>query len=169
MKIALRAHRDLHSRKSGNYPSGNYPAADVVAAADLGMCFVAALGAGIPFEFVQKRWPQRSMSDNPPSGKSAGGPPHTISGKLTVLLINRSAAGNSRSTHETRKMVRPTDEQQLAVDKFLTGRRLKIAAFAGAGKTTTLRMLAEAAPSRGGIYLAFHKGIATEAREKLPR
>jgi hypothetical protein len=34
-------------------------------------------------------------------------------------------------------MVVATEEQLVAVDKFQTGRRLKIAAFAGAGKTTT--------------------------------
>jgi ABC-type transport system involved in cytochrome c biogenesis ATPase subunit len=47
-------------------------------------------------------------------------------------------------------MVQPTEEQQAAVDKFLTGRTLKITAFAGAGKTTILRMLAEASRGRGG-------------------
>jgi ABC-type transport system involved in cytochrome c biogenesis ATPase subunit len=66
------------------------------------------------------------------------------------------------------QMVLPTEEQQVAVNKFLTGRPLKIAAFAGAGKTTTLRMLAEATRSRG-VYLAFNKSIATEAKEKFPR
>lgn len=65
-------------------------------------------------------------------------------------------------------MVRPTEEQQVAVDKFLTGKPLKIAAFAGAGKTTTLKMLAEATPARG-VYLAFNRSIAAEAKEKFPR
>src|SRR5438132_14185115 len=65
-------------------------------------------------------------------------------------------------------MVQPTDEQRMAVDKFLTGKPLKIAAFAGTGKTTTLRMLAEATRARG-VYLAFNKSIATEAKQKFPR
>jgi thymidine kinase len=64
--------------------------------------------------------------------------------------------------------VQATDEQLIAVEKFRTGRPLKIAAFAGAGKTTTLRMLAESRPSRGA-YLAFNKSIATEAQEKFPK
>jgi hypothetical protein len=63
----------------------------------------------------------------------------------------------------------PTPEQQSAIEKFRTGNPLKIAAFAGSGKTTTLRMLAEATPSRRGVYLAFNKTIAAEAREKFPR
>ena len=65
-------------------------------------------------------------------------------------------------------MVHPTEEQQAAVDKFLTGRPLKITAFAGTGKTTTLRMLAQASHSRG-IYLAFNRAAADEARNTFPR
>ena len=65
-------------------------------------------------------------------------------------------------------MVLPTAEQQLAIDKFLTRRPLKIAAFAGAGKTTTLRMLAESVRSRG-VYLAFNRSIAIEAKSKFPK
>jgi hypothetical protein len=65
-------------------------------------------------------------------------------------------------------MVLPTEEQQVAVAKFRTGQPLKIAAFAGAGKTTTLKMLAEATRSRG-VYLAFNRLIAAEAKEKFPK
>jgi superfamily I DNA/RNA helicase len=65
-------------------------------------------------------------------------------------------------------MVLPTEEQLAAVEKFRTGRPLKIAAFAGAGKTTTLRILADTRPTRG-LYLAFNRSIATEAKGKFPR
>ena len=65
-------------------------------------------------------------------------------------------------------MIQPTEEQQAAVDKFLTSRVLKIIAFAGAGKTTTLRMLAQATRARG-IYLAFNRAVADEARVTFPR
>jgi hypothetical protein len=65
-------------------------------------------------------------------------------------------------------MIQPTEEQQAAVDKFLTSRALKIIAFAGAGKTTTLRMLAQATRARG-IYLAFNRAVADEARVTFPR
>lgn len=60
-----------------------------------------------------------------------------------------------------------TEEQRLAVEKFATGRPLKIIAFAGAGKTTTLKLLADSRQTRG-IYLAFNKAIADEARETFP-
>jgi hypothetical protein len=62
----------------------------------------------------------------------------------------------------------PTEEQQIAVQRFLTLRPLKIAAFAGAGKTTTLKLLAEARDARG-VYLAFNKSIAADAAHKFPR
>ena len=65
-------------------------------------------------------------------------------------------------------MVRPTEEQQTAVEKFGTGRPLKITAFAGAGKTSTLMLLADARQSRG-LYLAFNKATAEEAAGKFPK
>ena len=64
-------------------------------------------------------------------------------------------------------MVHPTEEQQAAVAQFLTGRPLKITAFAGSGKTATLRMLAQA-DRRRGIYLAFNKAVAAEASATFP-
>ena len=64
-------------------------------------------------------------------------------------------------------MVYPTEEQQAAVAQFLTGRPLKITAFAGSGKTATLRMLAQASHRRG-IYLAFNKAVAAEASATFP-
>ena len=61
-----------------------------------------------------------------------------------------------------------TDEQVAAVDKFRTGESLKVSAFAGAGKTSTLVAMAESA-TRPGVYLAFNRAIASEARERFPR
>lgn len=62
----------------------------------------------------------------------------------------------------------PTTEQQNAIDKFENGGSLKITAFAGAGKTSTLQCLAERRKERG-LYLAFNKAIAHEAKTKFPR
>ena len=49
--------------------------------------------------------------------------------------------------------LRPTDEQHAAVTAFASGEDLVIVAGAGTGKTSTLRMLADAT-SRRGLYLA---------------
>ena len=53
-----------------------------------------------------------------------------------------------------------TDEQQHAVNMAQAGHSLKIAAFAGTGKTTTLRAIANAKHGKRGLYLSFNKAIA---------
>ena len=65
---------------------------------------------------------------------------------------------------QTRFQFPPTPEQERAVDLFLSGRTMKISAFAGAGKTSTLKLLAATAPNERGLYLAFNKAIADEAK-----
>jgi superfamily I DNA/RNA helicase len=62
----------------------------------------------------------------------------------------------------------PTPEQQAIIDAHLQRADLTIEAGAGSGKTTTLRMLAEAAPARRGIYVAYNKAIAGDARGSFP-
>ncbi|MEP4189656.1 MAG: hypothetical protein ABJN51_01165, partial [Sneathiella sp.] len=62
-----------------------------------------------------------------------------------------------------------TDEQNDITETSKTigpGEVLKVIAFAGAGKTTTLKGVAKARSDRG-IYLAFNRSIADEARSKL--
>jgi hypothetical protein len=62
----------------------------------------------------------------------------------------------------------PTPEQSEALRLFATGRSLAIEAGAGAGKTSTLTLLAESTPRRGQ-YVAFNKAIVEEAKLKFPR
>ncbi|MGI9274176.1 MAG: UvrD-helicase domain-containing protein [Endozoicomonas sp.] len=61
-----------------------------------------------------------------------------------------------------------TDEQNQAVDLAIAGNHLKIEAFAGAGKTSTLAAISEALPGRKGLYLAFNRSLADEAALKFP-
>ncbi|MDO4894692.1 UvrD-helicase domain-containing protein [Moraxella sp.] len=61
----------------------------------------------------------------------------------------------------------PTDEQLAALDMARTGQSFKIVAYAGAGKTTTLKLISENLRGRG-LYLAFNKAIANEAQGKFP-
>lgn len=61
----------------------------------------------------------------------------------------------------------PTPEQQEALRLFSTGRSLAIEAGAGAGKTSTLRLLA-GSTSRRGQYIAFNKAIVAESKAKMP-
>lgn len=64
--------------------------------------------------------------------------------------------------------MQPTSEQSNCVDAFSTGKRLRINAYAGTGKTATLQLLAKST-NRLGSYMAFNKSIADEARRKFPR
>ncbi|XID76090.1 UvrD-helicase domain-containing protein [Alkanindiges sp. WGS2144] len=62
-----------------------------------------------------------------------------------------------------------TKEQSLAIDHARLGDSFKIMAYAGTGKTTTLKLISDAMPQRKGLYLAFNKGIANQAQQKFHR
>lgn len=64
--------------------------------------------------------------------------------------------------------MKPTHEQQHAVDLALTGENLKIEAYAGAGKTSTLSAISNAMPNKRILYIAFNKSIAEEAKGRFP-
>jgi tetrahydromethanopterin S-methyltransferase subunit G len=61
----------------------------------------------------------------------------------------------------------PTQEQTIACQVVKDNQRVKLNAYAGCSKTTTLSMVAHdlCAPS---LYLAYNKSMAVEAREKFP-
>lgn len=61
----------------------------------------------------------------------------------------------------------PLAEQERARELFLRREGLKIDAYAGTGKTTTLHLLAASTRERG-LYLAFNRSIADEARLRFP-
>lgn len=65
----------------------------------------------------------------------------------------------------------PTKEQSDIVEMALDGEDLKVNAFAGASKTTTLTLIANAKHEEGGnvgMYLAFNKVTAVEAENRFP-
>lgn len=64
-----------------------------------------------------------------------------------------------------------TDEQISAVELAKTGSNMKLSAYAGAGKTSTLVSIAQALEmqNKSGYYLAFNRDIANEASKKMPR
>lgn len=64
--------------------------------------------------------------------------------------------------------MKPTDEQASAVRMAKTGKTMKLNAFAGAGKTATLKLIANELAPKKGLYLAFNKTIAEEAKRKMP-
>ncbi len=64
--------------------------------------------------------------------------------------------------------VRPTPEQEEALEAFLRGEDMKLLAVAGSGKTTTLRLMAERAKGRRMLYVAFNRSVREEARARFP-
>jgi N12 class adenine-specific DNA methylase len=63
---------------------------------------------------------------------------------------------------------RPTEEQQAIIHACASGQNLVIEAGAGTGKTTTLRLASAAMGGRTGLYVAYNKAIADEARGSFP-
>lgn len=64
---------------------------------------------------------------------------------------------------------RPTLEQSAIIDAFVPGDKdLVVEAGAGAGKTTTLKAAAKAAPNRRGLYVAYNKAIQVDAEKSFP-
>lgn len=63
---------------------------------------------------------------------------------------------------------RLTDEQQACVDLFVEGKTYKVQAYAGTGKTSVLKAMAEARRDKSGRYIAFNKAIVVEAKGKMP-
>ena len=67
----------------------------------------------------------------------------------------------------------PTNEQLKAIELSAQPQntRLKMLAYAGAGKTSTIALIANRLGQYGlkGVYLAFNKAIAEEAGRKMPR
>lgn len=107
----------------------------------------------------------KQIAGEPAAGGTTGQPPKSPDmkrGNTGAQPAVRRRATVPRPSHK------PTDEQAAAVQAFMTGGTLKISAFAGAGKTSTLQLMANERQGRG-LYLAFNKKIAEEAREKFPR
>lgn len=78
----------------------------------------------------------------------------------------KNVTAHSKPITRTRSKFKPTDEQKVALDAFLAGSSLKINAFAGTGKTSTLQLLSNATGAKGQ-YIAFNRNIVGDAKEKF--
>lgn len=63
----------------------------------------------------------------------------------------------------------PTAEQTDAVTKAASGESLTIDALAGAGKTSTLRLIADTLAPKRGLYVAFNRAIRNDAVKSFPK
>jgi hypothetical protein len=78
--------------------------------------------------------------------------------------VRSGTRGQRRSTHAHSA---PTDEQKQAIEYFSRGSSLKINAYAGTGKTSTLEFIAHST-TRRGQYIAFNRSIVLEAQDRFP-
>src|SRR4051812_32634582 len=62
--------------------------------------------------------------------------------------------------------IEPTTEQQAAREVFTAGRELALVAGAGTGKTSTLILMGASVRKRG-LYIAFNRAIAQDARARF--
>ena len=79
------------------------------------------------------------------------------------------AFNNGIAEEVKNKIPRLTDEQVKAVSLASNGNNMKLSAYAGAGKTSTLVEIAKMfeMQNKQGLYLAFNNGIAEEAKNNL--
>jgi superfamily I DNA/RNA helicase len=86
--------------------------------------------------------------------------------ELHLVARHRPHSPNHREAQPSQALRQHSGHARV-IRKFLEGGSLKITAFAGAGKTSTLQFLAKSNPRRG-LYLAFNKSIAAEAKARFP-
>lgn len=65
--------------------------------------------------------------------------------------------------------IKPTEEQSVALAHAVAGRGLRIEARAGAGKTSTLKLIASAMPKRSMLYTSFGKKNVEDFKAAAPR
>jgi hypothetical protein len=100
-----------------------------------------------------------------PAGEGALGP--KVDGRWTIEHLVCDTADVTPEVVEASDF-KPTDEQAKALALFATGASMVIEAGAGTGKTATLKLLAQSAPSARIQYVAFNKAIVEEAAVKFP-
>lgn len=111
-------------------------------------------------ELAAEAAPSQETTANDMASRHVPAPPHAAS---AATLPGASWVPPQQSTPG----LRTTEEQEAAVEMFLSRQHLVLQAGAGTGKTTTLTLLARA-DRRRGRYLSFNKSIATDAAQKFP-
>jgi superfamily I DNA/RNA helicase len=91
-----------------------------------------------------------------------------VDNRWTVEHLDCTVADAPVPVEATASDFAPTDEQEKALALFATGASMVIEAGAGTGKTSTLKLLAEAAPTKRIQYIAFNRAIVQEASVKFP-
>lgn len=64
-------------------------------------------------------------------------------------------------------MFKPTKEQDAIVKAVANNKNMLISAFAGSGKTSTLKLITEGYPNKNFLYLAYNKSLEREEKRKF--
>ena len=121
----------------------------------------------VAYELSHRRTPRaKDLQDAVGAALSElGGPPENAPSHTPSAPPSR--ASKQSAVREKGRRPKPTEEQLEAVDRFGAGGALKINAYAGAGKTSTLELLAHGTKRRGQ-YIAFNRAIVASAKERFP-
>ena len=95
--------------------------------------------------------------------------PEPVNDIITPAPIAPVIDENSKWSHIKIDGYPLTLEQSNILDLVASGKNLKIEAFAGSGKTTTLRAIATAFPKKKFLYLAFNKSVQLDAEQSFPQ
>lgn len=119
----------------------------------------------IAHELTHRRVPRaRDLAERIASGQRQAAAPRPQDGARQPFREKSPANPNPVAK---RTLQRPTAEQQCAIEAFAKGGSLRINAYAGTGKTSTLQMLAHST-TRRGQYIAFNRAIVADAKTKFP-
>jgi len=89
-----------------------------------------------------------------------------LSSSLTSQLSGKSdKIAETMHVQPSKAEIKPTYEQENIIKRFGEGKHLLIRAFAGTGKTSTLRMITQAYPKRRFLYIVFNRAAAEDARK----
>lgn len=103
----------------------------------------------------------------PKSAEQKAEPPRRESSRHEERSRSQARSGVGASRSRPGPTFPPTPEQVEAIKHFKNGGSLKINAYAGTGKTSTLEFLAHST-SRRGQYIAFNRSIVKDAKDKFP-
>ncbi|GAA2148768.1 AAA family ATPase [Actinomadura napierensis] len=83
--------------------------------------------------------------------------------------LDQQAAAQGLTTEPSKPRFPPTEQQAAIIEAVRQGQDVAVLALAGTGKTTTMRLIAEALPDKRITYLAFNRSIMEEAEAAMPR
>src|SRR3954449_1123047 len=90
------------------------------------------------------------------------------SARLAGLPTTPQALGGPMARATGARALRPTDEQQDVLDNYGSGNGI-VRAYAGTGKTATLRLTAQANPHEKFFLVCYNRATADDAKKSFPR